>query len=942
MMKLSVIVPSYKFSKYIDDCLNSIVNQKTNFQFEILVRDDFSQDGSEELIERIINQNSNPNIVFRYFKSSENLGCFGNIQLLLNKCSGEYIAYIDGDDYFTDEYKLQKQVDFLDENPEFSLHCTSCYYIEENGELVNPDWPHLDPSQEIVTLDDLLKTNLITFGRVFRNIPNILEDSLSKAQFVDYLINYKILLHGKAKCEKWVSGAYRHTNYGEITKLQQSEIDKQNEYIRELMMDNYNFFNTDFSQHGEQKIILDFFKNDNPNDLVFLDIGANDGLSYSNTLALSLRSWKGHCIEPSKQAFDKLQDLYKSNKKIFCYNIGISDETATKKFYESRNWINSEAPISVLSSLHQEHTSRFINMEWEETNCDFLTFEDWIKSNNLENEKFDFISIDCEGHDFVVLQQLSTKLQDVRLLCVESSSVPVQEMENYLSKFGFRIIGRTKDNLFFGNLNKKSSLTSSVFGGDEFLSNKILQLKDSWLTNTIVHNIDSTDTIQWLNNYFTKQIKISNSFDLSKCVEDLSENTIFFINADDSDILDNLKLISKIKAQPVVIINRSKFKYDDCKEITSDIINVCKKIFPIGYDYCYNQFSDNKNLIFITPKVRKKDVVIIDSFIFNSDIENKLLSQIDNFKSNGYDVILISNSTVNTDLMNRCDYFIYDSRNQLFEESYDNIEKVNFFTKYQNFTVCTFKPGLQRHGLSVLINLHNAVNFAKSLGYENFLRIEADDIFGKNSIDFMKSVPEILNKENKKSLLFYNDYENEYNISFHFMYFNIEHYLSKVIQLKNESDYRSYLNDNFGNNDFQIAEKYIYNNLKLKGDSEVFVLDGHQFDKYFPDSLINTSTSLSNLDPKYNGCVTTIYRNNKNENNVVIFSSNSTNVSIIRKINLVFSNRTESIEHDLPYFGSWVYHIVDKNLLQIEVYDDKNSLLYIEKNSNLESYVEFD
>jgi FkbM family methyltransferase len=941
-MKLSVIVPSYKFSKYIDDCLNSIVNQKTNFQFEILVRDDFSQDGSEGLIERIINQNSNPNIVFRYFKSSENLGCFGNIQLLLNKCSGEYIAYIDGDDYFTDEYKLQKQVDFLDENPEFSLHCTSCYYIEENGELVNPDWPHLDPSQEIVTLDDLLKTNLITFGRVFRNIPNILEDSFSKAQFVDYLINYKILLHGKAKCEKWVSGAYRHTNYGEITKLQQSEIDKQNEYIRELMMDNYNFFNTDFSQHGEQKIILDFFKNDNPNDLVFLDIGANDGLSYSNTLALSLRSWRGYCIEPSKQAFNKLNNLYKNNNRVSCYNVGISNETGLKKFYESRNWIDSEAPVSVLSSLHSEHVNRFVNMEWEETNCNFLTFEDWTQLNNLENEKFDFISIDCKGHDFIVLQQLSTKLQDIRLLCVESSSAPVKEIENYLSKFGFRIIGRTKDNLFFGNLNKKSTLTNSVFDGDEFLSNKILQLKDSWLANTIVHNIDSTDTIQLLNNYFTKQIKISNSFDLSKSVEDLSENTIFFINTDDSDILDNLKLISKIKAQPVVIINRSKFKYDDCKGITSDIINVCKKIFPIGYDYCYNQFSDNKNLIFITPKVRKKDVVIIDSFIFNSDIENKLLSQIDNFKSNGYDVILISNSTVNTDLMNRCDYFIYDSRNQLFEESYDNIEKVNFFTKYQNFTVCTFKPGLQRHGLSVLINLHNAVNFAKSLGYENFLRIEADDIFGKNSIDFMKSVPEILNKENKKSLLFYNDYENEYNISFHFMYFNIDHYLSKVIQLKNESDYRSYLNNNFGNNDFQIAEKYIYNNLKLKGDSEVFVLDGHQFDKYFPDSSINTSTSLSNLDPKYNGCVTTIYRNNKNENNVVIFSSNSTNVSIIRKINLVFSNRTESIEHDLPYFGSWVYHTFDKNLLQIEVYDDKNSLLYIEKNSNLESYVEFD
>ena len=221
-MKLSVIVPSYKFSKYIDDCLNSIINQKTNFDFELLIRDDFSNDGTEELIIETLKSNTNKKVIIRHFLSNENWGVFNNLKFLLDSCEGEYISYLDGDDYFTDEYKLQKQVDFLDENPEFSLHCTSCYYIEENGGLVNPDWPHLDPSQEIVTLDDLLKTNLITFGRVFRNIPNILEDSFSKAQFVDYLINYKILLHGKAKCEKWVSGAYRHTNYGEITKLQQS------------------------------------------------------------------------------------------------------------------------------------------------------------------------------------------------------------------------------------------------------------------------------------------------------------------------------------------------------------------------------------------------------------------------------------------------------------------------------------------------------------------------------------------------------------------------------------------------------------------------------------------------------------------------------------------------------------------------------------------------
>ncbi len=716
-LKLSVVVPAYKFSKYIKQCLDSILSQKTNFNFEVLVRDDFSCDGTNEILENIVLGNQNDKIEIRNFKSLENWGGFNNIKFLLNNCNGQYIAYIDGDDYFTDEYKLQKQVDFLDNNKEFSLHSTSCYYIKENGELVNPDWPYLDPSQEVVTINDLMEKNLISFGRMFRNIPNILEDSFLESNFLDYLINYKVLLYGNAKCDNWVSGAYRHTNHGEITKLQQSQIDYQNNIVKKIMIDNYN---------------------------------------------------------------------------------------------------------------------SFIN---------------------------------------------------------------------------------------------------SLFDGDKSIVDEIIRIKEKWSTTTILHNLSSTETINWLNIHFNKQIRISNSNELYRFVEECNDNTLFFIKNDESDIFKNLHIISKFKSQSVIIIDRS----DNYKEIDYNTLKDCKKIFPNGFDYQYQ--SNNK--VIITPKVKKKDVVIIDSFIFNSDIENKLLVQIDKFKSNGYDVILISNSTINTELMDRCDYFIYDSRNQLFRESYDNVEKVNFFTKYNNFTVCTFKPGLQRHGLSVLINLHNAVNFAKSLGYENFLRIEADDLFGEESVNFMKSVPELLKNDNKKSLLFYNDYENEYNISFHFMYFNIEHYLSKIIQLRDESDYQKYLVENFGNNEFQIAEKYIYNNLKLKGDSDVLSLDGHQFNKYFPDSLINTSTSLSNLESKYNGCVTTIYKNNKNENNVIVFSSNSTNNPIIRKINLVFENRVETIEHDLPYLGSWVYHVIDKNLLQIEVYEN-NSLLYIEKNSNLESYVEFD
>jgi glycosyltransferase involved in cell wall biosynthesis len=119
-MKVSVIVPAYKFVNYLEQSLLSTLWQKTNFEFEVLVRDDFSQDGSEEIIERL--STFYPNL--KHFRATENLGFHKNIPFLLSQSKGEYIAYLDGDDYFFNEYKLQKQVDFLDSNPDYSMHCT--------------------------------------------------------------------------------------------------------------------------------------------------------------------------------------------------------------------------------------------------------------------------------------------------------------------------------------------------------------------------------------------------------------------------------------------------------------------------------------------------------------------------------------------------------------------------------------------------------------------------------------------------------------------------------------------------------------------------------------------------------------------------------------------------------------------------------------------------
>ena len=130
-MKLSVIILSYKFKDYIKQAIESVLNQQTNFEFELLIRDDFSNDGTEELIIETLKSNTNNKVTIRHFLSNENWGGFNNLKFLLESCEGEYISYLDGDDFYSDMNKLQHQVDFLDNNLEYSLHSTSCYNLNK-------------------------------------------------------------------------------------------------------------------------------------------------------------------------------------------------------------------------------------------------------------------------------------------------------------------------------------------------------------------------------------------------------------------------------------------------------------------------------------------------------------------------------------------------------------------------------------------------------------------------------------------------------------------------------------------------------------------------------------------------------------------------------------------------------------------------------------------
>ncbi len=120
-MKLSIVIPVYCLEKYVVDCIDSVVRQQANFEFEVLVRDDASTDNTQSIL--LAYQKSLPDVLskrLRLLLAVENLGLVGNLQELFKHCTGEYIAYLDGDDLALPE-KLQTLVEYLDANPSCAL-----------------------------------------------------------------------------------------------------------------------------------------------------------------------------------------------------------------------------------------------------------------------------------------------------------------------------------------------------------------------------------------------------------------------------------------------------------------------------------------------------------------------------------------------------------------------------------------------------------------------------------------------------------------------------------------------------------------------------------------------------------------------------------------------------------------------------------------------------
>lgn len=129
---VSVIVLSYKHIKYIRKCIDSILQQETDFDFEILIGDDASNDGTKEIL--LEYQKKNPDKI-RLFIREQNVGAARNAYDLRKECRGKYVANMESDDYWCDNKKLQKQVDYLESHLECSAVGANYYAIYDDGRI---------------------------------------------------------------------------------------------------------------------------------------------------------------------------------------------------------------------------------------------------------------------------------------------------------------------------------------------------------------------------------------------------------------------------------------------------------------------------------------------------------------------------------------------------------------------------------------------------------------------------------------------------------------------------------------------------------------------------------------------------------------------------------------------------------------------------------------
>jgi glycosyltransferase involved in cell wall biosynthesis len=206
-IKLSIAVITYNHGSFIRQALESVLAQQVNFPYEIVIAEDCSTDNTRAIVMEFCQQHSE-NIIPIF--QERNVGMMRNLSSALATCRGEYVALLEGDDYWICAKKLQRQVDFLDRDPEYAICCHRVRMVDETGAGRNEIWPSRKAGS--YSIRELILENFLPncSAVMYRSAClSAFPDWFFDFEFCDWPLHILVSRSGKIRLFDDVMGVYR-------------------------------------------------------------------------------------------------------------------------------------------------------------------------------------------------------------------------------------------------------------------------------------------------------------------------------------------------------------------------------------------------------------------------------------------------------------------------------------------------------------------------------------------------------------------------------------------------------------------------------------------------------------------------------------------------------------------------------------------------------------
>lgn len=206
---VSVCLITYNQEKYIAQTLHSILSQKTNFAFELVIGDDASTDTTNTICSEF--ERTYPSIV-KYKSQKNNIGFLRNFHQTCLRCKGQYIAFCEGDDYWIDSNKLQKQVDFLETHSDYGLICSNINLLFQADNRISEKhrpFLHYDFASLLCQGNDIATVSVCCRNEYVKAFFQLFSNDYLKWLMADLPLWLYISKMSKIKCMTEATSVYR-------------------------------------------------------------------------------------------------------------------------------------------------------------------------------------------------------------------------------------------------------------------------------------------------------------------------------------------------------------------------------------------------------------------------------------------------------------------------------------------------------------------------------------------------------------------------------------------------------------------------------------------------------------------------------------------------------------------------------------------------------------